>query len=176
MGKVRGNEILKEVISYSKIIILAAAAAWLINHTLILNAQIPTGSMENTVMTDSRIVVNRLAYWTDEPARGDIISFYYPDHDTEKFLKRIVALPGETIIGFEGDIYIDGVILEEPYVKEPIEQDFGPYTIPENSYFVMGDNRKHSLDSRYWVNKFVDKGAIIGKAEFEYFPEMKWLK
>ena len=88
-------------------------------------------------------------------------------------MKRILALPGETIEGEDGVIYIDGKPLEEPYIKIKFKQDFGPYKVPRNSYFMMGDNRNNSWDSRFWVNKYVEKDEIIGKAEFEYFPEIK---
>lgn len=172
MGK---DEILKEVLSYARIIILSAAAAFLINHTLIVNAEVPTGSMESTVMTGSRIIVNRLAYLTKQPERGDIVDFHYPDDEKQLFLKRIIALPGERIEGVSGQVYINGEVLDEPYIKEQFRQDFGPYDVPSDSYFVMGDNRNNSLDSRYWNHKFVKRSAIIGRAEFEYFPKVKRL-
>ena len=72
-------------------------------------------------------------------------------------------------------IYIDGILLEEPYVKDTFQPDFGPYTVPGNCYFMMGDNRNNSWDSRYWNSKFVEKEDIVGKAIFEYYPEIKLL-
>ncbi|MDE7250734.1 MAG: signal peptidase I, partial [Lachnospiraceae bacterium] len=74
-----------------------------------------------------------------------------------------------------GNVYIDGVVLDENYLKEPMEGEFGPFLVPEDSYFVMGDNRNNSWDSRYWTDSFVEKKEIAGRAEFEYFPELKWL-
>lgn len=169
------KELLKEIGSYIKITVVAAAAVFLINQTLIVNATVPTGSMENTVMTGSRIVINRLSYISDAPKRGDIISFYLPDDGKTRYLKRIIGESGEVIEGIGGRIYIDGEELEESYIRERSYDDFGPYQIPEDSYFVMGDNRNHSWDSRYWTNKFVNKDAIIGRAEIEYYPEIKRL-
>lgn len=165
----------KEVFGWVKTIVLTAAAYFAITSTLIANAEVPTGSMENTIMSGSRIIINRLAYLTEEPQRGEVISFWYPDNPEENYLKRIIALPGETVEGKDGIIYINGKELEESYIREVSYVDFGPYTVPEESYFVMGDNRNNSWDSRYWNNKFVSKDAIIGKAEFEYYPEWKWL-
>ena len=165
----------KEIIGWIKSIAFAFAIYFIATNTLIANAVVPTGSMENTIMTGSRIIINRLAYLAEEPERGDVISFWFPDNEEENYLKRIIALPGETIEGKDGKIYINGEELEEDYIKEVSYVDFGPYTVPQESYFVMGDNRKTSKDSRYWVNKFVKKEAIVGRAEFEYYPELKWL-
>lgn len=169
------NEILKEIGSYVKITVIAAAAVYLLNQTLIVNATVPTGSMEDTVMTGSRIVINRLAYKSESPKRGDIISFYLPDDGKSRYLKRVVGLSGEQIEGSGGNIYINGQELEEPYIKERSYQDFGPYTVPDHCFFVMGDNRNNSWDSRFWTNKFVDEDVVIGRAEVEYYPEFKSL-
>lgn len=165
----------KEIMSWVKTFVFAFAIYFIATNTLIANAIVPTGSMENTIMPGSRIIINRLAYLTENPERGDVISFWYPDDEEKNFLKRVIGLPGETIEGKEGKIYIDGKELTESYIKEVCYEDFGPYKVPEESYFVMGDNRNHSKDSRYWNNKFVNKEAIVGRAEFEYYPELKWL-
>lgn len=170
------EKIMKEIWSYFKIVVIAFAVAFTINHTLITNANVPTGSMENTVMTGSRIIVNRLAYIEAVPQRGDIVSFRLPDDETQIYLKRIIGLPGETIVGTNGKVLINDTILEEPYIKDEIDKEFGPYVIPEGMYFMMGDNRNNSWDSRFWNEKFVTRDAIIGKAEFEYFPQMKSLR
>ena len=170
------KEILLEVLDWSRVILTALAIAFIANHTLIANAQIPTGSMENTIMAESRVVINRLAYLNEEPKRGDIISFYYPDDGHTLFIKRVIGLPGETIWGVDGNVYIDGGILEEGYLKEEMEGSFGPFVVPGDSWFVMGDNRNNSWDSRYWEDSFVEKSEMIGRAEFQYFPEIKSLR
>lgn len=171
------KKILKEILEYSKIILVALIITYIVNDKLIANAQVPTGSMESTIMTDSRIIINRLAYLSDNPMRGDIVAFQCPDEapDAIPFLKRIIGLPGETIEGKNGYVYINGELLLEDYIEDTLAEDFGPYTIPDNCYFMMGDNRNNSWDSRYWSNKFVDRSAIVGKAAFEYFPEIKVL-
>lgn len=169
------NRILYEILDWSKAILAGLAVGVFVSSTLIANAQVPSGSMEETIMTGSRIIINRLAYIGREPSRGDIIAFYFPDDGETEYIKRIIALPGETIEGADGKIYIDGAVYGEDYIKEEMEGSFGPYRVPEDSYFVMGDNRNNSADSRYWMDKFVEKSEIIGRAEFEYFPRIKRL-
>jgi len=169
------NRILKEIFFYSRVILTALIIAFAVNNYIAVNAKVPTGSMETTVMSGDRIIINRLAYLNEPPKRGDIISFYYPDDESKNFLKRIMALPNETIEGKEGVIYINGDPLINDFTSVVIRDDFGPYTVPENCYFVMGDNRNNSFDSRYWVNKFVPFDSILGKAEFSYYPAFKIL-
>lgn len=171
------RKILKEVLSYSKIILFSLLITYVVNNKLIANAQVPTSSMENTIMADSRIIINRLSYISDSPKRGDIVAFQCPDEEPDSipYLKRIIALPGETIQGTGGKVYIDEKELPEPYIIDTVTSDFGTYTVPENCYFMMGDNRTNSWDSRFWENKYVEKNDIVGKALFEYFPIIKQL-
>lgn len=167
------KKILYEILDWSKVLLTALVIAFVVSRTLVANAQVPTGSMETTIMSGSRVLINRLSYVVGEPERGDIIAFYFPDDKSEKYLKRIIGLPGDKVEGIGGRIYINGGLLEESYITEEINADFGPYHVPESSYFVMGDNRNNSDDSRFWNDKFVEKDEIIGKAEIEYFPELK---
>lgn len=132
--------------------------------------------METTVMAGDRILVNRLSYLFGEPERGDIVTFIYPDDGETLYLKRILGLPGETIEGKGGTIYIDGEPLEQDYTDEVSYDRFGPFQVPEGAYFMMGDNRNDSWDSRYWEHKFVKKEDIIGKAAVSYFPHPRFLK
>jgi len=169
------RKLLKEILSYSRIILTGLIIGFALNNFIIANANVPTGSMENTVMTGDRIIINRLAYINESPERGDIICFLFPDDEKEKFLKRIIALPYETIEGKNGIIYINGEPLEKDYTPIQFKDDFGPYTVPKDCFFVLGDNRNNSNDSRYWKQKFVSLDSIIGKAEFRYYPNFKLL-
>lgn len=130
--------------------------------------------MEKKIL--SRVLVNRLAYLADKPQRGDIVTFYYPDDEDTVYLKRIIGLPGETVEGIGGVVYIDGEPITEDYISQELNSDFGSFKVPSGMYFVMGDNRNNSWDSRYWEHKFVDESKIIGKVEVEYFPQMKRLR
>ncbi len=169
------KRVLKEIYSWSKVILFGLLLAFFIKNTVVASAKVPTGSMEGTVMTGSRIIINRLAYLYGNPQRGDIVAFYYPDDGQTLYLKRIVGLPGETIEGIDSKIYIDGTQIKD-FTENEFDENFGPFVIPENCYFMMGDNRNNSWDSRYWKNKFVDMQEIIGKAELEYYPQLKILK
>lgn len=116
----------------------------------------------------------RLAYQFSEPKRGDIIIFKYPDDEEEKYVKRIIGLPGETVRISNAKVYIDDseTPLQEEYLKDEWTVATGPFEfqVPEGCYFVMGDNRNDSWDARYWDNTYVAREKIIGKAEWVYFP------
>jgi signal peptidase I len=145
--------------------------------TLFVKAYIPSGSMENTLMPGDIVWANRITYKISGINRGDIMIFYPPDlkdsGDDTMYIKRVIGLPGETIEGKDGYVYIDGEKLEESYVMNLLDSDFGPYTIPEDSYFMMGDNRSGSFDSRYWENKFVNIDNFIARASVRYIGGFK---
>lgn len=162
----------RELFQWVAAIVAAVLIALAIDNFVIVNAQIPSGSMENTIMTGDRVIGNRFAYSFSDPQRFDIIIFRYPDDESQLFIKRIIGLPGETVEIRDGKIYLNGSDepLEDVQTKETMVGSFGSYTVPENSYFVMGDNRNDSKDSRYWTNTFVTKDEILGKAIFRYWP------
>ena len=165
---------LGELVSWIMYFAVAIIIALFLKTFVIINATVPTGSMENTIMTNDCIMGFRLAYTISEPKRGDIIVFKYPDDETQKYVKRIIGLPGDNIYIENGEIYINGSVTpyQESYLKEEWVIANGPYEfqVPEDSYLVLGDNRNNSLDARYWTNKYVTKDKIIGKALFVYFP------
>lgn len=164
----------KEVLSWVITIALAVVAALFIKNFVIINANIPSGSMENTIMTGDRLFGNRLAYNTKNPERGDIIIFKFPDNEEENYVKRVIGLPGETVEIKDAQIFIDGAKtpLEEDYLKDTWSVATGPYyfEVPEGCYLVLGDNRNNSWDARYWDNTYVAKDKILGKAVFRYYP------
>lgn len=171
------SETKKEIISWIQTIVAAIIIALLINNFIIVNATVPTGSMENLIMPDNRIVAFRLSYLFDAPKRGDIVVFKFPDDETLLYVKRVIGIPGDTIEIKEGAVYRNGELLTEDYIKEPMftGSSWGPYIVPENGYFMMGDNRNYSEDARYWDNTFVYKEKILGKVIFKYFPKIELL-
>lgn len=169
-----GKEIIKEIISWIITVAAAVALALFLNNVVLINARIPSGSMENTIMEGDRLIGNRLSYTKSGPKRGDIVIFKWPDDETQNYVKRVIGLPGETIVIADAKVYIDGseTPLAEEYLKEDWTIATGPYTfeVPEGCYFVMGDNRNNSSDARYWKNPYVAEEKILGKAAFRYFP------
>lgn len=167
----------KEVLSWVMTFVAAILIVVFAQTFLIINAQVPTGSMVNTIQEGDRIFTFRLSYLFDDPQRGDIIVFRYPDNEKERFTKRVIGLPGERVEIRDGKVYINGseTPLDEPYVNGTPTGNFGPYEVPEDCYFMLGDNRNDSLDARYWQNTYLHKDKILGKVIFSYYPDFKWL-
>lgn len=166
----------KELISWVLTIGITMLVMFGLKQYIIINANVPTGSMENTIMPGDNVFGYRLAYLKEEPERGDVIFFYFPDDETQKYVKRIIGMPGEKVTIEDAKVYIDGELLDEPYLKEEWVVKTGPYEfeVPEDSYFCMGDNRNRSADAREWNYPYVAKEKIIGKALWVYFPFSHW--
>jgi len=169
--KNKKNKLIKELTEYALCILIAFVVALLIRKYVMVIGYVPTTSMYDTINKGDRLIINELAYVFGEPKRGDIVSFYYPDDESQVYIKRIIGLPGETIEGKDGAVYINGTRLNESsYIDDVYTSDFGPYLIPENSYFMMGDNRSNSRDSRFWDNKYVSIDKIIGRSVLRIYP------
>jgi signal peptidase I len=129
-------------------------------------------SMQPTLYAGNFVLVNKLAYLWAKPGRGDIIVFRYPPDPTQvPYIKRVIGLPGDHVHIADGQVYINGQQLVEPYLVVPTARG-GDWTVPEKSLFVMGDNRNNSSDSRSWG--MVPFANIMGKAEVVYWPPEKW--
>ena len=172
----KAESIVREIFEWIGVIVSAVVISLFINFCVLVNAKVPSASMENTIMTGDRLFGSRWSYAFADPERGDIVIFRYPDNEKILYIKRVIGLPGETVEIHNGAVYIDGEILEEQYLNEIMEGDFGPYEVPEGEYFMMGDNRNNSADSRYWEHTYVEKSKIIGKALFKYYPGFKVIK
>ena len=158
-------ELIRMCIGYGLLIL---AIVVIFNKVLMLNL-IPSGSMEQTIMTGDIVIATR--YDVDEIERFDIVVFIPPDNRDTYYIKRVIGLPGETVLVYDGDVYIDGLKIDNSFIPEPMGRSGdGEYVVPEGCYFMMGDNRNHSLDARYWTNKFVPKEDILAKAKFIVFP------
>lgn len=164
--------IFKEILSILGTMAIAAGLVFLLKEFIIINAFIPSSSMENAIMPGDRVIGNRLAYLSKEPERGDIVIFLYPDDESQLFVKRVVGLPGEEVVIEDAKVYVEGILLEEPYLKEEwlVGNDSYAFEIPEGSYLVLGDNRNNSKDARYWDNTYVEEDKILGEAVFRYWP------
>lgn len=169
---------------YAEAIIIALILALAIRTYVVQAFKIPSGSMLNTLQIGDHILVNKFIYWFTDPKRQDVIVFRYPVDETRDFIKRVMAIGGDTIRSKNKNIFLNHKKINEPYVihkdsfifkkdsgsvfgDEGLRDNFGPIKVPEGSYFVMGDNRDRSLDSRFW--KFVDREKIKGKAFMIYW-------
>ena len=164
----------KEVWEWLKIIVSAAAIAFVLNTFIIANSEVPSGSMENTIMTGDRVIGSRLTYKFEDPERGDIAIFRFPDNEKIYYVKRIIGLPGETVDIVDGKVYINGseTPLDEPYIREPmIPEAPMHFEVPEGCYFMMGDNRNYSEDARRWEHTYLKREKIVAKVLFRYFPK-----
>lgn len=144
----------------------------MILRTFVIEGRIvPSESMYPTIKISDRLMVNKFVFWFKEPQRGDIVVFKPPaeinSHDD--FVKRVIALPGEKLEVKDGRVYINDKPLNEPYVVEKPNYDFGPVVVPANDLFVMGDNRNHSFDSHLW-NAWLSQDNLVGKAFAIYWP------
>ncbi len=167
-GFERRYRVLREIIETITLTLLM----FLIIRFAVQNFRVDGMSMEPTLHNQEYILVNKAAYVFHAPQRGDVIVFEYPLDPQVDYVKRIIAIPGDVISIVGEKVTVDGVTLREPYVNP--SDPFNPFppiynrTVPPNDYFVMGDNRGNSSDSRQWG--FVPRQNIIGHATFVYWP------
>jgi len=170
------DRVKREIREWIESLVIAVILALVIRTFVVQAFKIPTGSMRPTLLEGDRILVNKFLYKFQEPRRGDVIVFKYPGDQKKDFIKRFIAKEGEEVEIRGGDIYVDGERVEDPFIMRKINYyNKSPYgeagkriTVPEDSYFVLGDNSASSRDSRYWG--FVPEKNLIGKAFFLYWP------
>lgn len=157
-------------------VLIFAISIFLFVYLLVLQPhKIKGNSMDPNFHDGEFLLTDKLSYRFGTPARGDVIVFKAPPDDKEEFIKRIIGLPGDTVMLQDGQIFINGTQLNEPYLDPSVITRPGSFaaegkviTVPEDQYFVMGDNRDHSFDSRNLG--FIDKSKFIGKAWIIYWP------
>lgn len=144
--------------------LIFALGCFIFFKTVLIFGVIPSASMENTISEGNIAVVNGLAYVVNEPKRGDIVIFETDQVAEKTLIKRIIGVPGDNITFEDGYVYINGQLCYEEYLEEDVETNcIYEFNVPDNAYFVMGDNRENSLDSRFWENPYVSKKDIKGK-------------
>jgi len=150
-------------------VIIAVLLAVLIKVFLFQNFIIPSESMVPTLQIGDTIYINKLTYKFSDPQRGDVIVFKYPVDPKRDFVKRVIGLPGETVQVKNSKVLVDAKEIDQPYLPQGLKYgDYGPFKIPRGEYFVMGDNRSNSSDSRVWGT--LPRENILGKAMFIYWP------
>jgi len=172
-GKKKKESGLRNAVEWVVIIGGAFLVAFVVKTFLIQAFFIPSGSMLPTLHANDRVLVNKLSYDLHDVNRGDLIVFERPEGESagqiKDLIKRVVGLPGERIEQRDGDVYIDGDLLEEPYLVDGTETtNLEPQTVPEGHVFVMGDNRGDSMDSR--VFHAIDEDLIVGRAFVRVWP------
>ena len=165
LGQVRD-----ELVAWVKTLLSAAVYAILIVTFGFQVARVEGHSMAPTLEDQDRLIVNKLVYRIGEPRRGDIVMLYYPLNPDKSFVKRVIAEENDTVRIVDGRVYVNDVPLHDDYIPEDYRShdDWGPQVIPEGYYFVMGDHRNNSSDSRHWG--MVPKKYIIGKVQLRWWP------
>lgn len=159
----------REVWEWVRSIAIAVILALLIRAFVFEVYEVEGGSMIPSLEDQERIVANKLVYHFGSPEQGDIIVFEFDQHTD--YIKRVIGVGGDTIEIYDGKVYCNGIKLEEPYLSDDmIINDYGPVVVPEGHYFVMGDNRKDSRDSRDPLVGFVSLERIKGKASLIIWP------
>lgn len=169
------SSFVKEVYEWIKSLVIAGILAYLI-HTFLFAVVVVSGSsMESTLLDQERLIMNKIVYRIEEPKYGDIVVFHATE--TDDYIKRVIGVPGDVIEYKEDTLYINGEIMNEPYLEEKKKElaadllltiDFGPVEVPDGMVFVMGDNRRNSTDSRDIGPISIDK--IIGRVNYVIWP------
>lgn len=164
-GEHWGARLLREVLEVAVLTLLL----FVVVRLFVQNYRVDGPSMQPTLHTNEYILVDKAEYFVHPPQRGDVVVFIAPVAGHEAFVKRIIGIPGDTVTVLpDGTVTVDGVPLDEPYVADHDPEVVGTWKLTANQYFMMGDNRGDSTDSRYFGP--VDRSAIIGKAALVYWP------
>lgn len=182
---------------YAESILWAVVLALVIRTCVVQSFKIPSGSMEDTLLIGDCLLANKFIYgievpFTDlrlpgirDPKRGDVVVFRYPEDRSKDFIKRLIGVPGDDILVRDKRVYVNGILYQNPHEvhKDPRflprdvapRDNFGPVRVPANAYFMMGDNRDNSYDSRFWG--FVPKADLVGPAFIKYWSwdQSRWL-
>ncbi|AZR72352.1 signal peptidase I [Anoxybacter fermentans] len=153
---------------YGRSIFWASVVSLLLITFVVQAFYIPSGSMRPTLEVRDRILVNKFIYRFKDPERFDIIVFKYPVDPSRKFIKRVIGVGGDKIQIIKGQVYVNDRPLKEDYILTKGYSNYGPVIVPEGNYFVLGDNRNNSEDSRIWG--FVPRENIIGQAFLIFWP------
>lgn len=159
-----------------EVIVIAVVMAIVLKAFIVEMYWVPSESMVPTIMVKDHVVVTKFNYWLREPERGEIVVFESPVEKNKNLIKRLIGVPGDTIEFKDNVLYINGEQVQEDYLSDEVfTADYGPITVPEEMYFMCGDNRQRSYDSRSWG--FVSKEQIIGKGVAIYWPikHLTWL-
>ena len=163
-------EVKAEIVEYIQAFAIAIVLAAFIITFIAQSFVVEGSSMEPSLHNRERLLVNKLVYRFRKPAYGDIVVFRYPANPKRRFIKRVIGVPGDEVEIRDGYVLRNGIVLDESYTMDLTYGYFGPKTVPEGHYFVLGDNRNNSDDSRYPDVGFVPMANIVGKAGLIWWP------
>lgn len=167
VAEAAGKSVLRE---YAEAIVIAVILALFIMTFIARSFSVDGSSMYPTLHHGERLLVDEITYRFREPQRGDIVVFKYPANPKAKFIKRVIGLPGDTVLIRDGTLLLNGEPLSEPYLGERMVGDYGPYVVPPGTVFVLGDNRNYSEDSRYRDVGYVPRDYMVGRAVLRFWP------
>ncbi len=165
------NKTVKLFCDVLQVVVFSLVFNWGLHATVADARVVPTGSMLPTIQLQDRLIVDKISYNFSEVKRGDVVVFRPPsnvDQSGTDWVKRVIGLPGEKVEIRNGEVFINEQELTEPYEMEKPNYKYGPFVIPEGSYFVLGDNRNNSKDSHYWGE--LSNQNIVGKVFIRYWP------
>ena len=173
------QDLIRETKEWAHSIVVALVLTLIIRTFVVQAFKIPSGSMRPTLTEGDKLFVNKFIYRFNPPQRGDIIVFKYPVDPKKDFIKRLVGLSGDTVEIRDGKIYVDSKVLDDPatfgkfyyYNHDPYGGPGDKIHVPDNAYYVLGDNSANSQDSRFWG--FVPKKNVLGKAIFRWWPPQR---
>ena len=159
-----------ELLAWVRTLAQATVYATLVVTFVVQVARVEGQSMAPTLADQDRLIVNKLSYLFSEPQRGDIVMLFYPLDPDKSYVKRLIAEEGDAVRVVDGRVYVNEVALRDDFVPAEYRShdDWGPEVIPEGYYFVMGDHRNGSSDSRHWGN--VPKKYVVGKVQVRWWP------
>lgn len=159
---------LKEI---AKSVVIAIIAALLIIRFIFQTVNVDGQSMLPTLRDGDKLILEKVTYYLRDPKADDVVVFKYPSDPTQKFIKRVVAVAGQSVMIDDNKLFIDGVAQDEPYINEHLMSGhLDKVIVPKNTIFVLGDNRNDSRDSRYPDVGFVNLDLVVGKAAFRIYP------
>ncbi len=161
------------LVELAKTFIMAGLLAFGIRTFVAEARYIPSSSMEPTLQINDRLIIEKISYHFQDPERGDVVVFnptqtLKAQNFNDAFIKRVIGTPGDKVEVKAGHVYVNNQLIQEDYIAQPPDYEFGPATVPEGNYLVLGDNRNNSYDSHYWG--YVPKQNLIGRAFVRFWP------
>ena len=167
------RELMDDALNWVRIVFSMLLFTLILLNFVIVNATVNHFSMEYTLTDGDRIIAFRLAYLISPPETYDIVVFNRNPEDVMLYIKRVLGTPGDEVQILNGSVYVNNVPARADFVRGVPAGNFGPVTVPDGHFFVLGDNRNNSIDSRHWPETFIPAQMIAGRAIFQYFPRQR---